>query len=545
MTLHPPLPRAHALQAAGAPLAVALPPTTPTGTLPAPVDLGTLALSRLAFGPRPGDLAHFTARPGATPADKLRSYLDEQLSPRTIDDADCDGRLAREKLPTLTMSLAQCWHYLYAGVKGDDPKRYQKQIQALMDVKRATFIRAVSSRRQLYEVIVAFWHNHFNPNPERDDNLQPVFMQYDRDVIRAHALGNFRALLGAVAASPEMLYYLDNASSARSGPNENYARELFELHTMGAENYLGVAHQKSVPGFASGAPIGYVDDDVYETTRAFTGWRVDDNSGDPGMHNTGSFLYFPDWHDRFQKTVLGQFLPPDQAPTKDGHDVLDLLAAHPGTGRYIARKLCRRLIADVPPESIVTRAAALFTAQHQAADQIAQVVRLIALSDEFAAAWGQKIKTPFEVMVSSLRALDVTFHPTDDFLNYYDYRMGQPLFGHLTPDGYPDRAVAWTGTATMLARWGLAGDLVSNSIPGAHVSLLRQTPDHLSPAGLADFWMRRILGRPLEAEPARRTIVDALAQGDDEYAPMAHKTRADRLPDAVALILIAPDFHWR
>lgn len=507
--------------------------------------LGVIALNRLAFGPRRGDLQGFNDGPGATPREKLHAFVNEQLAPDRIDDHECNAYLAASNLGTLHKSLRQCWHDNYVALRGNDPNAYIKQYEPVSDVKQAAFIRALYSRRQLYEVMVDFWHDHFNTAPDRDGNLQPVFMHFDRDVIRLHALGNFRQMLEGVATSPEMLYYLDNASSSRAGPNENFARELFELHTLGAENYLGVHLQQHVPGFAEGAPIGYVDNDVYEATRCFTGWRVDDDSGDPGMHNTGTFLFYPDWHDRFEKTVLGHFLPPDQAPMKDGHDVLDLLANHPGTGRFIARKLCRRLINDNPPESIVQKAALVFHEKRYAPDQIAQVVRTIALSDEFAATWGNKVKRPFEIMVSALRATEAKVNLTQDFFWYYD-RLGQPMFGWLPPNGYPDNGYYWSGTSSMLSWWNFASDLTTNNVPGVSVSLVNQTaPSLRTPARAVAYWSARLLGRPLESSVAHDTIVNFLAQGGDPHDPIAPEQIADVLPKAISLILMSPDFRWR
>jgi len=178
-----------------------------------------------------------------------------------------------------------------------------------------------------------------------------------------------------------MLYYLDNYTNSVSGPNENWARELFELHTMGAENYLGVLQQEDVPTDPEGRPIGYVDADVFESTRCFTGWSV--ANGQSGAANNGTFLYRPGWHDRFQKHVLKVLLPADQPDQVDGRTVLDTLANHPGVARYVSGRLCRRLIGDNPSQATIDAVAAVFFAQRAAPDQLKQVVRAILLSDEF------------------------------------------------------------------------------------------------------------------------------------------------------------------
>ncbi len=500
-----------------------------------------IALNRLAFGPRPGDLETFRSL-GASPEEQLAAYLEAQLAPETIDDAACEARLAAQQFRTLGKSLETLWQDHF--VNGNSPPSdftgspWEWRTLPVRETEAATFIRAIYSERQLFEVMVEFWHHHFSVYAW-DYWIGPVFVHYDRDVIRAHALGNFRELLEAVARSPAMLFYLDNATSSRAGPNENYARELFELHTMGAENYLGVRRQDTVPGYPD-APVGYVDDDVYETTRCFTGWRVAD--GRWGAPNTGLFYYDDDWHDRFQKRVLGRYIPPDRG-IEDGIEVLDALASHPGTGRHIARKLCRRLVSDTPPESLVQRAADVFTANWQAPDQIKQVLRTIVLSDEFRTTWGAKVKRPFELTVSALRALQADVVPTSSFLWWYG-QMGQPLFAWRAPNGYPDVAPPWTGSVSLLSRWRFLNRLFVG-LDGVQIDVLGQTPAELqTPDELVDFWARRVLGRAPD-DATRREVVDFLAQGRNPDLPLPDEERTGRLPYMVALLLMSPDFQWR
>jgi uncharacterized protein (DUF1800 family) len=377
-----------------------------------------------------------------------------------------------------------------------------------------------------------------------------TFAQYDRDVIRGHLLGNFRQMLEAVGTSTAMLFYLDNYTSSNAGPNENYARELFELHALGAENYLGVMNPTLVPKDGQGRPIGYVDNDVYEAARCFTGWRVNDDDYESGVVNTGTFLYYSAWHDRFNKFVLGNYLAADQADMKDGHDVYDFIASHPGTGRYIARKLCCRLIADDPPQSVVDAAAAVFTAQKDAPDQLKQVVRTILLSSEFQNTWGQKIKRPFEATISTLRAInmDFTLLP-DDFFWYYE-QMGQPLFEHHAPNGYPDTKDDWDGTMSILKRWAIASDLVEgwigNDPLNLTVDIVAQMPANVTtPNQIADFWIQRILGRPMVPASSRTEIVNFVAQGRNPDYDLPASLVPDLVPRMVELILMSPDFQWR
>jgi hypothetical protein len=259
--------------------------------------LEAIALNRLAFGPRPGDLDAFRRLPGPTDADRLAAYVDQQLNPQSIDDTVCGARLDAAEFVTLGKSLPQLWAEHV--VNPPDEQGYQWRYLPLRETIDATFIRAVHSRKQLLEVMVDFWHNHFNVFRDTD-GVPPVFVHYDRDVIRTNALGNFRKMIEDVGSSPAMLFYVDNNSNQVAGPNENYARELFELHTLGADNYFGVQDPRKIKGFETQSSVGYVDNDVYEAARAFTGWRVDTGySRDDNIQNTGGFLYYKQWHDRF------------------------------------------------------------------------------------------------------------------------------------------------------------------------------------------------------------------------------------------------------
>jgi uncharacterized protein (DUF1800 family) len=521
------------------PSAAAVAPALP------PVEI--IALNRLAFGPRPGDLDAFRQLPGATDRERLAAYVDQQLNPQSIDDSACGARLDGAGFVTLGKSMAQLWSEHVVNPPEDHPGDWKNL--PLRETIDATFIRAVYSRRQLQEVLVDFWHNHFNVFRDTD-GVQPGFAHYDRDVIRANALGNFRKMLEDVGTSPAMLFYLDNNSNQVAGPNENYARELFELHTLGAENYLGVQDPRTVKGFDDHNSVGYVDNDVYEAARAFTGWRVDTGSSrDDSIHNSGTFIYYKQWHDRFNKQVLGRYLPHDQGDMEDGRQVLDILANHPGTAAHISLKLARRLITDQPPPDVVSKAAEVFRAQVNAPDQLAQVVRSIVLSDAFRQRWGEKIKRPFEVAVGMMRALNVDVSRLPNrFHTLYD-AMGQPLFGHPAPNGYGDVHQNWSGTTSMLYRWKLATALAANELHdndlAMPVDLLAQTPSGARTAnGAVDYWTDRLLGRPLSTAD-RGEIVRAVAQADSPDAPLGDEAFAKRLPQLVELLLMSPDFQWR
>ena len=277
---------------------------------------------------------------GGNDLDRLTAWVDQQLDPGSIDDSEADNRIAASGFTTLDKSLQQLW--IDHAVADPD---WEERIRPATETQLATFIRAIYSRRQLFEVLVDFWHNHFNVYGW-DFWEAPVWVHYDRDVIRANVLGNFRQMLEDVAKSTTCSSTSTTGSIPSDGPNENYARELMELHTLGSENYYGAVSRNEVPVDGDGIAVGFVDEDVFSVARCLTGWSID---GDPWWDpytGDGGYLYRHDWHDTTAKNVLGVQLPANQPPEKDFLDVLDILAAHPGTGRFVARKLCRRLIGD-------------------------------------------------------------------------------------------------------------------------------------------------------------------------------------------------------
>lgn len=506
-----------------------------TSSLP---PLGVIAMNRMAYGPRPGDLDAFAAL-GSTDDARLDAYVEQQLDPQSIDDSALEARLVGAGFVTLDLSLERLWSEYFRKQMGE-----RNGSMPMIETERAAFLRAIYSERQLVEVLADFWHNHFNVDGWTY-LISSVFVHHDREVIRGHMLGNYREMLEAVTTSTAMLYYLDNYTNSRAGPNENWARELLELHTLGAEHYRGVARQSEVPRDAEGLPVGYVDDDVYEATRCFTGWTF----GEDGL-----FAYRDDWHDRFQKTVLGKYLPADQDALRDGRDVLDLVADHPGTAVYVCRKLCRRLISDTPPEAVVQSAAEVFRQQRQAADQLAQVVGHILRSEAFRTTWGEKIKRPFEAIVSAMRAtgaewtLSLDEEKSSNFIWLYD-QIGQPLYNWLTPDGYPDTKEDWLGTTSLVMRWRMVNWLLE--VKDGEVfrtDVLSQTPAEVrSPVALADFWINRLLGHAMSTE-GWEEVVDFMAQGrNPEFdLPLDGDTAVqERLRSMVGLILMSPEFQLR
>jgi len=506
----------------------------------APPPAAVIALNRMGFGPRLGDIGAFRALGGNSQA-RMQAYVDQQLNPASIDDSACDARIAAAGFTTLGKSQAQLWQDHVAS----DPEWYER-MRPFFEIERMTFLRAVHSKRQLVEVLADFWHNHFNVYGY-EYWIGPLWTYWDRDVIRAHQLGNFRDMLEAVAAGPCMLYYLDNYTNSSAGPNENWARELIELHTLGAENYLGVMRQVDVPLDGLGRPVGYVDDDVFEATRCFTGWTFD--------FDTGLFSYRADWHDHFQKTFLGAYMPPNQAQLADGRDVLDAVAFHPGTARHIAGKLCRRFISDDPPQTVIDAAAAVFESAQNDSDQLAQVVRAILLSDEFLTTWGEKIKRPFEVAVSAMRSAGAEFSfaldegETDSLLWLYD-QAGQPLFSWRAPNGFSDVKDDWQSTTPRVHLWRVCNWLVDveDDVDNHLMDVVAQTPAGVRSANdIADHWIGRILGRPIPAAD-RLEIVDFMAQGFNPSLDLpvdSDWNTQERLRAMVGLIFMTPSFLWR
>ena len=521
----------------------------PSEPPPAVVDLPTLITRRLTFGARP-------SAPLVDPsaADVLTAFLDSQLNPDSIDDSEFEQRLQAAGLETLSKSLADLAHdHIVHNPYGDnDDRHWEWYIQPYSELIRATFLRAVYSRKQLPELLADFWHNHFNVFGEQDE-VAPLLLSYDRDVIRANQFGNFRQFLEGVASHPSMLVYLNNRSNTDAGPNENFARELLELHTLGAENYLGVLDPNTVARDENGVPVGYVDNDVYETARCFTGWRLNDDlwEGEDDVDDSLTFLYYQPWHDRFNKLVLGQYLPSDQPPLKDGRDVLDLLASHPGTARHIARKLCRRFVADDPPPSLVDKVAATFLEQQASPTQLRAVYRTLFLSDEFQASSGQKLKRPLEWAVSTLRALEAEMSHVPDGVFWTTQMMGQALFGHHAPDGYADTADAWTNSMSSIYGWnlitGLAENWWSEEADGHNVTvdLLAQTqPAVKTPDGLLTYWLQRFQLPPLPS-PAHAAMLALLAGEAGPTGPLTADELAEKVPALVTLLLMSPPFRSR
>lgn len=481
-------------------------------------------LNRLGYGPRPGDVERVETM-------GIDAYIREQLHPEDIPDPEATKAVA--PLDTLVMDSP----HLMSEYFGDIQRFIQQQmasgnpedmklrygldmgkngpttapaarpaappsleelgqrdaLRCIGELQQAKLIRAVTSERQLNEVLVDFWSNHFNIDI-RKNQCRALKPADDREVIRPHVLGKFRDLLGATAHSPAMLHYLDNAENSvprqrsamemriieayvqkrlgmsakglisdKEGPNENYGREILELHTLGVDG-------------------GYTQKDVQEVARCFSGWGV---SG-----ARGTFEFRPVRHDNGEKLVLGHVIPAGGG-IKDGEAVLDILAAHPSTARFISRKFCQRFVSDDPPNELVDRAAKTFALSD---GDIRQVVHTIVTSPEFfaASAYRAKIKSPFEYAVSAVRATAGSLQhappPWDKArgtiegaatlgygnerlsaqkrktLNWTILEMGEPLFAFTAPTGYPEVSSKWVSPGALIDRLNFAMALTQQNV---------------------------------------------------------------------------------
>ncbi|MET0755469.1 MAG: DUF1800 domain-containing protein [Pseudoxanthomonas sp.] len=517
------------------------------------------ALNNMSYGATPTTIAEFNAL-GNTDAQRLANWVDWQLDWGNISDAAVEQRLTSSGYTTLGKTLPQLW----ADHVVPDPA-YEVRMRPAWEVQRAAYVRATYSRRQLREVVVNFWHAHFNVMGT-DFSVGPVFVHYDRDVIRANATGNFRTMLEAVAKSTSMLYFLDNLNNSRSGPNENYARELLELHTLGAENYLGFMDPFQVPPCPEDPtyPIGYTDIDVYETSAAFTGWSAKNAHWQFPAENDGTFVYRQSWHDAGPKFLLGMMVYPEQPAMKDGRDVLDRLASHPRVAKFICKKLIRRFINDTPPQKLIDSAAAIFRANWQNPKQIEITLRHILTSDAMINSWGQKNRRPFEATVAAMRALgqDWTLRLDHDKSNEFMWRVGptgNTPYNWPAPNGYPDTAIAWSGSNSYAMTWKLINWLTETSDADVPLSPIVATTaasvSSWTANTLVDFWTQRLLGYALPA--ARRQVLvkfmaqngaatDVIANTDSWSANDLKKHyNLQRLRSMVSLILLSPEFLSR
>ncbi len=361
---------------------------------------------------------------------------------------------------TLDKPLPGLWHL----ADWDKKMSWEERIRPARETIAATLARAALSEAQLLEHVTDFWRDHFSVNSDSQEAVAIALPAYDK-LLREHAFGNFRDMLEAVAKSTAMLEYLNNASSKASPANENYARELFELHTLGAAAYLNDRYDRwrEVPGALSGNAEGYIDQDVYEAARAFTGWSYKGgqyvNEGFD-LPKTGEFTYVDQWHDPYQKRVLAQELDAYRSPLADGRKVLDLTAFHPATARNIAFKLCQRFVNDEPAAGLVARIAQVFSDAARDPRQIAKTVEAVLLSPEFAGA-PPRLQRPLFFLGSLQRSAGVALPPDPGHENMLQ-SMGQRLYSWHTPAGHPAHSAYWQSPGLLVRRWRAVTGLWEN-----------------------------------------------------------------------------------
>lgn len=395
-------------------------------------------VERLSFGARPGDVERVAAM-------GVGAYIEEQLNPSRIADPRLAPMLAGFETLGLTSSQMAGRYFSRPGQEPADQAMRRAANVPLLELSQQKILRARYSERQLEEVLVDFWFNHFNVFAGKGQFARFYLTEYEREAIRPHVLGRFRDMLGATAQSPAMLWYLDNwLSNTRRGLNENYGRELLELHTLGVDG-------------------GYTQADVVNVARAFTGWTIE-----APRQGGGDFTFNARLHDRQEKVVLGQRIPAGGG-RQDGERVLDIVAAHPSTARHIARKLATRLVSDVPPAALVDRAASIF---RESGGDLRAVTRAIITSPEFMSAEARraKVKTPLEFAMSALRTTGADVNNAAPLVQQMR-ALGMPLYGAQPPTGYADTAVSWINSGALLARMNFAVALVENRIRGTRVSV--------------------------------------------------------------------------
>ncbi len=425
-------------------------------------------------------------------------FIDYQLDAENIDDSEIENFIA-ENLPTVNMTPLEIRDLI-----NDDSL---DQFEAAIELKSATYLRAVYSKRQLHQVMVEFWNNHFSVF-HFDGPISFLKTTEDREVMRPLALSTFSEILHADAKSPAMIYYLDTFSSVKEAPNENYARELMELHTLGVDG-----------------PFTHFDID--EVARSFTGWQIN--------QRTGEFRFNSEAHDTDEKTVLGKPIAAGGGVT-DGEQVIDILANEPSTAAYISYKLCQHFISDKPDKSIVDSTTAKFTAT---GGDIKQCLRHILLSKHFILSRDQKLKRPFNYLAAVVRTLngDLLNNRSSRITQFVLDALGHQPFNWATPDGYPDTASHWESTTGMLYRWAFTNLLCFDGLEGHSYELEQLINEPYSPENIVTQINQKILYREMSLTD-EGFLLDYLSQG------LSNGNVAEsKIKGALAIVLGSPYFQ--
>ncbi|CEK13006.1 DUF1800 domain-containing protein [Chthonomonas calidirosea] len=450
-------------------------------------------LNRAAFGPTPGLVA-------AVADIGIAHWLEDQLADAMPED------------PYLT------WHVSGLDTlqtEQDDPNELfaEPNEQLVIETGKAVLLRAIYSRHQLREVMADFWANHFNIYALKLDGRALIPTNTER-VIRRHVFGRFEEMLQASARSPAMLTYLDNRDNKKGIPNENYARELMELHTVGVHS-------------------GYTQYDIMQVARCFTGWSI--GSG----FREAQFVFRPQWHDEGAKQVpfLHLSLPPNGGQ-RDGEKVLSALAHHPATAHFLAAKLCRHFLGSEPP-ALVERAARAYLKSDTSIRALLRPILLDGLTN--ADLCQPVLKRPLDLVVSALRCFAAETDAGDG-LQTHLANMGQPLYQWPMPDGFPEKTSAWA--SALLPRWQFAFALATQGIPRTQIDL--EAPLKARKGGeaqMVDIYVETVFGRPAEAQELAR--VRGLLHGHFRRARSAGVPDEVCKAELVALMLAAPEFQWK
>jgi uncharacterized protein (DUF1800 family) len=444
-------------------------------------------VQRITMGATPGELARVNAI-------GYDAYLEEQLDFESLDDRLLERRVARD-YPATSLTTAELL------------LQYKKApfTVAHDHLQIATMLRSISSPRQLFERMVIFWSDHFNIDTDGD----AIFLKPsdDRDVIRRHAMGTFPELLRASAYSPAMLYYLDNYSNTKEFPQENYAREILELHTLGVDK-------------------GYTQNDIVEVARCLTGWTFFDLSRRP-KNRRGDFMFEGNYHDYDAKVVLGSRIPAGGG-ISDGETVLEMLAEHPNTAEFIARKLLRYFWGYEPKGSMVRKVKRAYL---QTGGDIRAMLRVV-LSRKLMRTATPKLKRPYHLIVSTVRAMEADVDP-GKWLMWVPGELRHGLFDWDTPDGYPDTFEYWSGS--LLNRWNFAQGVIGNWNNGIDPDLSFLANPPASDAELVDQIDQQFLAGGMSPE-TRNVILD--------YMSANPHTGDWRVRQVMNLVISSPEFQW-
>lgn len=499
--------------------------------LPAVPSFERLAINRITFGARPADIAAVRESGWATwVMDQLAPPPDDEpailkhLEPQRMRIAyavqlpagSSPGWPAideRRKLNYLRADLASIWDMVgktEISVAPNERARIQQELNA------ATWIRHTHAHYQVREVMNDFWANHFNIGRQEDVYASAALGVYDREVIRPRVFGNFRDLLEATCTSAAMMRYLNNAASGADGPTENYARELLELHTLGAGAYRGVGSAAREMVDIGGVPVaaGFTDADIVAAARALSGWTICHGQDGPDgpLPITGAFVYNPIQHNTEAGMFMGVDLSRLTGAMAQGHRVLDIVAAHPATAQFVCAKLCRRIFGDSPPQGALNRAVAAWARHQNRPDQIKQVLSAILLGEDLAGrdmgAPPAKIRRPHERLIA-------LFRTTGTMVNAFDraseslLSLGDGLFAWPTPEGRPDSNADWLSAASSLRFWSLMFDVLDH--PAFSTSFAEQTPKEITGSAeqIVEYWVERMVGAALRPEGMAALVEDA------------------------------------